>query len=465
MQKKLLTLAVAGALAAPAVSFAQSSVEVYGYLNMSLGNWKYTEGTQGANAGLNATGTAPLGAPSVTKWDVTSAASNVGVRGRETLGGGLSAWFQVETNAALERSNNVAHTSGFASRNSAVGLQGGFGNVFLGQWTTPWADLDALWSIGTVGGFGPVTSIIGRRETTGSAPNMNCGNNGSGVTAAVGSSCDSVEGAGGVGHPFWRRASNSVFYQSPVFAGGVQAKVMWQPNQDKTPGGTGFSQQDPQMWSGSVQWAGMGGRARIGAAVDRHKDFTTVGKTDTGWSVKGGYNFGIVDIGLAYEEMKYQSAASECKAKQYAIAAAIPVGQGAIRASYSVAKDIQGTYGANPAGAVASTPNGAVVQADGTVTQNPFCNGQISAGNLALVPGGTGTLSDNGAKQWNLGYDHRMSKRTTLGVGYATIKNDSGAGGNQFVWSGMSSTNQGVPVTVPLGTDVSVFFANIIHRF
>ena len=208
MQKKLLTLAVAGALAVPAVSsYAQSSVEVYGYINMSLGAWRWKDATDQTTS------------PDVSKFDITSGASNVGVRGRETLGGGLSAWFQVETNAGMERSNNVAHTSGFASRNSAVGLQGNWGNVFLGQWTTPWADLDALWAIGTVGPFGPVTSIIGRRETTGAAPNANCSNTGSGVGASVGGNCDSVEAAGGVGHPFWRRASNAVSYQSPVVAG------------------------------------------------------------------------------------------------------------------------------------------------------------------------------------------------------------------------------------------------------
>ena len=165
MQKKLLTLAVAGALAAPAAALAQ--VEVYGTIHMSINSMKYGEGTGGI--------------PSVTKLDVASHASNIGVRARESLGGGLSAWAQVETNASMERSNNVAHTSNFASRNSAVGLQGGWGNFFVGQWTTPWADLDALWGIGTVATYGPVTSIIGRRETTGAAPNPNCGNIGSGV--------------------------------------------------------------------------------------------------------------------------------------------------------------------------------------------------------------------------------------------------------------------------------------------
>jgi predicted porin len=315
----------------------------------------------------------------------------------------------VETNASMERSNNVAHTSNFASRNSAVGMQGNWGNVFLGQWTTPWADLDALWSVGTVATYGPVTSIIGRRETTGSAPNPNCGNTGSGVPGA----CDSVEGAGGVGHPFWRRISNSVHYQSPVF-GGFQFKVAYQVNQDKTD--VGPTPADPSMWSGSVTWAGMGGRLRIGAAYDAHDEFTTAGETDTGARVTGGFNFGFADVGLAYEQMTYKTPAGDVDATQMGIAIAIPIGQGAIRASYSEANDLE-------------TPVGDI---------------------------------DNGAKQYNIGYDYRFSKRTTVGVGYAKIDNDSLA---QFTWSGLSSANTGASTVPSPGSDVEIFFVSMIHRF
>lgn len=429
MQKKLLTLAVAGALAAPGLALAQSSVEVYGIINMSFNKWKFSEGTNAAAA------------PSMSKWDVASYGSAIGVRGRETLGGGLSAWFQVETNAAMERSNNVAHASGIASRNSAVGLQGGFGNAFIGQWTTPWADLDALWSVGAVH-WGPALAIIGRRESTGTV-NHNCANIGSGVGAAPGGNCDSVEAISGVGHPFWRRISNSVFYQSPVFAGGLQAKLAWQPNQEKAVGPTVVNQ-DPSMWSGSLQWAGMGGRARAGLSVDRHKDFTTVGMTDTGWAVKGGWNFGVADVGLAYERMTYKTPAGDCKATQYAVALAVPVGQGAIRTSYAVAKDIEGTYTTpvvNPVGAAAAT-------------------GSCGAAPTALAP-----TDDNGAKYWSIGYDHRFSKRTTVGAGYVTIKNDAGAGGNQFTFSGGPTTQSSASLGVPLGTDLSSIFVSITHRF
>jgi predicted porin len=396
MHKKLLGLAVAGALAAPVAALAQ--VEVYGTIHMSINKMKYGEGTGGV--------------PSVSKWDVASHASNVGVRGRENVGGGQTAWFQVETNASMERSNNVAHTSNFASRNSAVGMQGAWGNLFLGQWTTPWADLDALWSIGTVATYGPVTSIIGRRETTGAAPNPNCANTGSGIGGVPGGSCDSVEAGGGVGHAFWRRISNSIHYQSPVM-GGAQIKVAYQTNQDKAVTGVVA---DPQMWSGSVSWSGMGGRLRVGAAYDAHKDFTTPGQTDKGFRVTGGWNFGFADIGAAYEEMVYKTAAGDVDALQWGVALAIPIGQGAIRGSYSQAEGLEAA----------------------------------------------GVETATGAKQWNLGYDYRFSKRTTVGFGYATIENESLAA---FTWSGLSSTQGGQSINPPAGSDVEIFFVNILHRF
>ena len=435
MQKKLLTLAVAGALAAPGL--AQAQVEVYGFVNMSIGQVKYSEPTQSA-ALLAAV---PGGVSSISKMDVQSHASNYGVRGRENLGGGLTAWFQIEQNAPIERSNNVAITPG--SRNSAVGLQGGWGNVFIGQWTTPWADLDALWGVGTVGGLGPITSIIGRRETTGTAPNPNCANGHSSPAVGI---CDAVEAGGGVGHAFWRRTSQSIFYQSPVFSG-IQVKLSYQTNEGKSNvSAAGVVQADPSMYSASVQWAGFGGRARIGAAFDSHKDFTSSGNSDDGFRVTGGWNFGIVDVGFAWESMSYKTHQGDCDAEQMGVGVAIPIGQGAIRGSYAIAKDIEGTYGggAVPAGGFGATSCGA-------------------------APSASINTTDNGAKTWNIGYEHRFSKRTSVGIGYAAIDNDQAA---VFTWTGLPPTQGGGagPVgsvaNTPLpGTDPSMFFVNMVHRF
>ena len=417
MQKKLLTLAVASALAAPGLALAQSSVEVYGDIHMAFGHWNYGQGTTAAGGAGVATG-------SLTKWDVANGASNFGLRGRESVGGGLTAWFQVEQNAPLERSNNQAIKP--ASRNSAIGLQGGFGNVFMGQWTSPWADLDGLWSVGTVGFWGPVTSIIGRRETTGTAPNPNCSNllgaPGAAVPAAVlgaagGEVCDAIEAGGGVGHPFWRRLSNAVFYQSPVFSG-AQFKLAIQTNEGRSSAGaTALAvASNASMWSSSVQWAGMGGRARIGLAVDRHKDFSAIGTTDSGWAVKGGYDFGVVNIGAAIERMTYKTAAGDTKAKQWGVAADFPIGTGSIKGSYSSAGDLSGAAG----------------------------------------------VVDSGSKQWNLGYEHRFSKRTNVGVGYAKIDNDAGAA---FTWTGAPPAQGGANNTPHFGGDVATIFLSMRHRF
>ena len=451
MQKKLLAMAVAGALAAPGLALAQmSGTEVYGTVNMAFGNFKYTEGTA-ARTNDGAVPGASLA--SVSKWDVANGASNYGVRSRESLGGGLSGWVQIEQNAPLERSSNQAIKP--ASRNSAIGIQGGFGNFFMGQWTTPWADLDALWGIGTVGFWGPVTSLIGRRESTGTSPNYNCVG-GEGTTPGANSFagnvpiCDALPGGGGVGHAFWRRFSNAIFYQSNVMAG-VQAKIAYMTNEGKAT--VGATQANPSAWSGSVQWSGLGGRARVGGAIDRHKDLTTPGLTDSGYSVKGGFNFGVVDLGLAYEVMKYKCGVipwgilnantgvvsavntrpglcadnGDIKAKQYGIALAVPVGPGSIRASYSVAKDLTGVVGS------ASTSTT------------------------------TGThISDTGAKQYNIGYEHRFSKRTNIGLGYAKIDNKANA---QFTWTGAPPNQLGVSNTPIFGSDVSTFFLSMTHRF
>ena len=139
----------------------------------------------------------------------------------------------------------------------------------------------------------------------------------------------------------------------------------------------------------------------------------------------GGWNFGFADIGVAYEQMTYKTVGGDCEATQFGVALAVPIGQGAIRGSFSQADDIDGTF--------------------------------AGAGTCGLT--GTG---DNGAKQYNVGYDYRFSKRTTVGVGYAKIDNDSFAA---FTWSGLSSANTGSSVTPPAGSDVEIFFVSIIHRF
>jgi predicted porin len=69
------------------------------------------------------------------KTRLSSNSSNLGIRGTENLGGGLKAWFQVESDLRIDGDNQPA---GWATRNSAVGLSGDFGSILAGRWDSPY---------------------------------------------------------------------------------------------------------------------------------------------------------------------------------------------------------------------------------------------------------------------------------------------------------------------------------------
>jgi predicted porin len=110
MKKSLIALAVAGVVSAPAFA-ATSNVDVYGKLHMSASYF---------NDGLG------------KDLQFSSNASRIGFKGAEDLGGGLSAIWQIESGVNLDEQNGT-----LASRNSFVGLKGGFGTVLAGNHDTP----------------------------------------------------------------------------------------------------------------------------------------------------------------------------------------------------------------------------------------------------------------------------------------------------------------------------------------
>lgn len=138
MKKKLIAVAVAGALAAPAVAVAQSStVQIYGVFNVEYG--VYVDN-----------GDRPNGASRNKTDQFNSGASRIGFKGEEKLGGGLSAWFQCETSIEFLAGPNTSNTlsgsvdpeseppaGSWCDRNSALGLKGGWGNLYLGTWDSP----------------------------------------------------------------------------------------------------------------------------------------------------------------------------------------------------------------------------------------------------------------------------------------------------------------------------------------
>ena len=126
--KKLLAIAVAAALVAPAAAMAETTL--YGKLHASYGEVK-------DNAGNKRTG-------------VESHASRIGIKGSHALNNGLEATYGLEYGINLDGDNGdstygdsvdslgkASDSNGFTSRNQFVGLKGGFGEVRVGKHDTP----------------------------------------------------------------------------------------------------------------------------------------------------------------------------------------------------------------------------------------------------------------------------------------------------------------------------------------
>ena len=122
MKKSLLALAALTAFAG--VASAQSSVTIFGILDLAARDVK-----NGA-------------AGSVKSISTDSTATNrLGIRGVEDLGGGMKATFHIESSVGTDTGTggavNNSGASAFWNRVSTIGLIGGFGEIRLGRDYTP----------------------------------------------------------------------------------------------------------------------------------------------------------------------------------------------------------------------------------------------------------------------------------------------------------------------------------------
>lgn len=125
MIAKKSLVAVAALLAAAGAAQAQSSVKLYGLVDMGVASLE----------GAHAKGTSSR-ATHVTSGAMTT--SFIGLAGVEDLGGGLKAEFTLESFLAGDTGQTLTNNAGyFWGRASNVALSGGFGKVALGQYDNP----------------------------------------------------------------------------------------------------------------------------------------------------------------------------------------------------------------------------------------------------------------------------------------------------------------------------------------
>ena len=149
MKKAVIALAVLGAFSGMAC--AQSSVTVYGVADLGL--VLESGGASGSVRKLSSG---------------VEAGSRLGFKGTEDLGGGLAAYFVLESGIAMDTG---AHNQGGLpfGRQALVGLKGGFGSFSAGRQYTPlFLALDNVDPFGT-GLAGASTNLFGFYPTTGNA--------------------------------------------------------------------------------------------------------------------------------------------------------------------------------------------------------------------------------------------------------------------------------------------------------
>ncbi len=359
MNRRSLVLAVASVFAAPLAALAEGgNVQIYSTINVDFEGVQTTGASAAGALPPGQLGATPTGVNSPSRSRVTSNSSNIGFRGSNDIGAGLSAIFQIESaigvdNQATFGSNTASGSAvggGFATRNTGVGLAGQFGRVFYGQWDTPYkvisGAVDPLYFtgiaytgaiIGTPGfGIGPVTN----------------GN----VTL----SADGKSYANAVNASFERRQGNSVQYWSPTFDG-LKARVVYSANEGRSTSSSAVTQVNPAIWGFSAEYEN--GPAYVAWGYERHDDYFGLSaiapaaqavpvaalggqpsalSRDTGNKFVGRYTAGDTQLGVIYERLKYDqtnslAATTDFKSyarNAYAFTLVQRIGQGMLRALY-----------------------------------------------------------------------------------------------------------------------------------
>src|SRR5258708_17268998 len=315
MNKKLMAVAVAGALTAPGLAVAQvggtAGVSLYGRLDTAVMIQKFSDNGVESGGGV--------GIPSVNKIDIFSPGNALGFRGREDLGGGTAAWFQLEAGVWPDGRLDAAATTGshFGGRNSAVGFSSAGGDVLFGIWDTPYKVAYGTGNLVNSGGFASSGIIMGNGDTTGALNNPLCGNtvsNANGGLAGTGTNPASVcvTEATSNGTAWSRRINNSIQYWSPAFSG-VQFRLMTAlanypspHNAVLQPGGT----PKPKEYSGNVTWAR--GPLALAFGLDSHQGLRpntaangVPNPKDTAVQFGSKWDFGRAQVGAGLAQTKH----------------------------------------------------------------------------------------------------------------------------------------------------------------
>lgn len=263
--------------------------------------------------------------------------------------------------------------------------------------------------VGVAGGFG--TLRIGKLDThycTGSDEH------GVRATALGASSCGILGYVGGAANSIANasRSVNVVRYDLPsAMMRGVTGSVTYSSGFQGNDGAIGAAA-DGDAWAAALGYTA--GPLSLGTSFWRgeSEDRTAAARfTQKAWTVFGKWNFGMGTIGLTYDRSAYDRVAGENRRTAFSVPLTFGVGAGTILATYTRARGVSG-------------------------------------------------VANSGATLWSVGYDHALSKRTSVGISYANMNNDAGANYQLYTTNGLQS----LPTAVA-GQDQRQLYLGLRHAF
>jgi predicted porin len=430
MNRKVLVAAVAAAFAAPA-AFAQSSVTIGGTINIIYDSTK-------AGGATNNGGAVDNNLKSADRVR-DGAGSNIRFSVIEDLGGGTSAFVQVETAVIQnsdQRSNDLGGTgfngaSGNAApvwgnRNTGIGIRSKTAGRFLiGVWDVHYHEsytYDGGWIPGN-----SAQSTLGVTNTFGAASSV---------------------GAVAIGG----RYSNVLRWDSPVWSGFSINAAYARPTDGapSTAANSVANGKKNRVWNIAPQFE-YGGFI-VNYSYNQDKDITsgavnfwtgipalTIGG-NTNWKITGNrigarYKFANgLGVGGLYDQSKFNVAtdavgvgSTNIKRHVWGLMGTYDMGNHHFQLTYAKANDWKGSMGGTDVGNI-------------TVT-NTANTGTNTVGNAT------------GAKMWSMGYQYNLSQRTNVSLSYSQIRNDALAAYDFFANSaGMNQARYGAdPKTLGVG--------------
>ena len=401
MNKKLLVVAVAGALAAPGVALAQSSVTISGIFKASLENIRLG----GISAARTTAGT------NTSENRVADDSSRILFNVVEDLGGGLQAIGQADMRIPMASGNVIA-----MSGNTHVGLRSNsMGRIFVGRQDVHYGNTESDMSVLAGDLRADAVSLLAFTR------------DGTAIAGAT-------------------RTPNIIHYTTPNFSG-FTAIVAY------STGPTGGATGQPTL-------SNVGAAGSTSTAAPQQGDTATAIRKGSAININPNYAASNFQVGYSYWNSKpdggtaaTSSGNGNADQRSDKIYGSFKMAGFKVGLSWDKSR-LKGNVGA-AAGTELANRTAWSIPVSYMMGNNGFHFHYTKARDDKA------TAAQDGAKMVALSYQYTLSKRTSVGLTYAKITNDAGAVYNFFTTASLGNSG----ATATAGEDPRMIAATIRHAF